>query len=62
MGKSPIIRSMVKRIKLYGKCKTLMDAERHMIFGGWLAEYKYYDMDQIVAAALETISQETEKV
>ena len=26
-----------------------------MIFGGRLGEYKYYDMDQVIAAALERV-------
>jgi UDP-galactopyranose mutase len=28
-----------------------------VIFGGRLGEYKYYDMDQVIAAALEKASQ-----
>ena len=27
--------------------------EEQVIFGGRLGEYKYYDMDQVIAAALE---------
>ena len=26
-----------------------------MVFGGRLGEYKYYDMDQVIAAALERV-------
>jgi UDP-galactopyranose mutase len=29
-----------------------------IIFGGRLAEYKYYDMDQVIAKALETANKE----
>ena len=38
---------------LYQEYKKLADAELHVIFGGRLGEYKYYDMDQVIAAALE---------
>ena len=33
--------------------KELADAESKVIFGGRLGEYKYYDMDAVVAAALD---------
>ena len=33
---------------LYQKYKAMADAERDVIFGGRLAEYKYYDMAPIV--------------
>lgn len=42
-----------KNSKLYQKYKILADAESNVIFGGRLGEYKYYDMDQVIAAALE---------
>lgn len=32
--------------------KALADKEDKVIFGGRLGEYKYYDMDQVIAAAL----------
>ena len=38
---------------LYFKYKELSDKERNIIFGGRLAEYKYYDMDAVIASALE---------
>lgn len=31
----------------------LAKSESNVIFGGRLGEYKYYDIDQVVAAALE---------
>lgn len=39
--------------KLYEKYRQLADKEKNVIFGGRLGEYKYYDMDQVVAAVLE---------
>ena len=42
-----------KNSSLYAEYKKLADAERNVIFGGRLAEYKYYDMDQVVATALD---------
>lgn len=38
---------------LYSKYRSLADNERHTIFGGRLAEYKYYDMDKIVERAFD---------
>ena len=38
---------------LYTQYKELGDAESKVIFGGRLGEYKYYDMDAVVAAALD---------
>lgn len=38
---------------LYAEYKKLADAEDKVIFGGRLGEYKYYDMDQVIAVALE---------
>lgn len=37
---------------LYSEYKKLADAEEKVIFGGRLGEYKYYDMDQVIARAL----------
>ena len=39
--------------KLYERYKALADKEDKVIFGGRLGEYKYYDMDQVIAVALE---------
>ena len=38
---------------LYEKYKALADKEEKVIFGGRLAEYRYYDMDAVVASALK---------
>ncbi len=38
--------------KIYDQYKELADKERHVIFGGRLAEYKYYDMAPIIAKVL----------
>lgn len=42
-----------KNGELYQEYKKLGDAEEKAIFGGRLGEYKYYDMDQVIAAALK---------
>lgn len=41
-----------KNSELYQKYKALAVQEKNVIFGGRLGEYKYYDMDQVIAAAL----------
>ena len=38
---------------LYAKYKALADKEENVIFGGRLAEYKYYDMAPVIGAAME---------
>lgn len=39
--------------RLYEEYRKLASAETNVIFGGRLGEYKYYDMDSVVAAALD---------
>ena len=43
--------------QLYEKYRALADAEQKVVFGGRLGEYKYYDMDQVIASALEAAAQ-----
>ena len=38
---------------LYAEYKKLADTEKDVIFGGRLAEYRYYDMDAVIASALK---------
>ncbi|MRM84612.1 UDP-galactopyranose mutase [Riemerella anatipestifer] len=45
-----------KNQAVYQKYKTLADGCKNVIFGGRLAEYKYYDMHQVVAKALEMVA------
>lgn len=41
-----------KNSALYARYAALAAKETNVIFGGRLAEYKYYDMDKVIAAAL----------
>ena len=43
---------------LYAAYKKLADAEPGVIFGGRLGEYKYYDMDKVIEAALSVAEKE----
>nr|WP_302591547.1 UDP-galactopyranose mutase [uncultured Marvinbryantia sp.] len=43
---------------LYAQYRALADEEEHVIFGGRLGEYKYYDMDAVIASALEMCEKE----
>lgn len=45
-----------KNGRLYQEYKKLGESEEKIIFGGRLGEYKYYDMDQVIAAALEKVA------
>lgn len=47
-----------KNSKLYGEYKKLAEAEKNVVFGGRLGEYKYYDMDAVIASALEMSKKE----
>ena len=40
---------------LYAKYKELAAAEGNVIFGGRLGQYKYYDMDKVIRAALDDL-------
>ena len=42
-----------KNSSLYAQYKALADREQKVTFGGRLGEYKYYDMDQVIAQALD---------
>lgn len=44
-----------KNSALYQKYKALADKEEHIIFGGRLGHYKYYDMDKVISAALDEV-------
>lgn len=47
-----------KNSALYQKYKALADKEEKVIFGGRLGEYKYYDMDRVIAVALDVTEKE----
>lgn len=47
-----------KNNELYEKYRELADREKNVLFGGRLASYQYYDMDKVIAAALELAAQE----
>ncbi|PAD94040.1 UDP-galactopyranose mutase [Shouchella clausii] len=44
--------------QIYQMYKQLAEQEQHVIFGGRLATYKYYDMHQVIGAALQTVKKE----
>lgn len=50
-----------KNQKLYGQYQQLAKKTSNIIFGGRLAEYKYYDMDKTIASALKVAKNELEK-
>lgn len=43
---------------LAAKYRELAEAEENVIFGGRLGEYRYYDMDKVILAALEAVRKE----
>ena len=46
-----------KNQELYSQYKALADNENNIIFGGRLAEYKYYDMDKVIESALNKVEE-----
>ena len=46
-----------KNSRLYESYRKMAEQEPKVIFGGRLGEYKYYDMDQVIAAALKMCEQ-----
>ena len=47
-----------KNGKLYARYRALADKEEKVLFGGRLGQYKYYDMDDVIAAALTAVKAE----
>ncbi|MCD7884462.1 MAG: UDP-galactopyranose mutase [Lachnospiraceae bacterium] len=47
-----------KNNALYEKYRELADREENVLFGGRLGSYQYYDMDKVIAAAIELARQE----
>ena len=47
-----------KNNELADKYRELAKDEKNVIFGGRLAEYKYYDMDDVIKAAFEAVERE----
>ncbi|MDP4205305.1 MAG: UDP-galactopyranose mutase [Bacteroidota bacterium] len=43
-----------KNSLLFEKYKSLAQSDSQVVFGGRLGEYKYYDMDQVIASALKS--------
>ncbi|MHC0417868.1 UDP-galactopyranose mutase, partial [Enterococcus faecalis] len=43
---------------LFRKYKEKANAQEKVIFGGRLANYQYYDMDQVFGAALKAVAKE----
>ena len=44
--------------ELYKNYAELAAAEENVIFGGRLAEYKYYDMDKVIESAFQCVEKE----
>ena len=44
-----------KNNALYARYRELADQEEHVIFGGRLGMYRYYDMHQVVKEALKCV-------
>ena len=47
-----------KNGKLYAAYKELAEQEKNVVFGGRLGEYRYYDMDAVIASALARVEKE----
>ena len=47
-----------KNQELYRKYADLAKKEKKVIFGGRLAEYRYYDMDKVIESAFACVEKE----
>ena len=47
-----------KNQDLYTKYQELAEKEEHTVFGGRLAEYKYYDMDKVILSVFRLVEKE----
>ena len=47
-----------KNSNLYNKYKELSEKDNRVIFGGRLGQYKYFDMDKVIAEALKCVENE----
>ncbi len=47
-----------KNSALYASYKQLADAQKDVVFGGRLGQYRYYDMDKVIAAALQCVAEQ----
>lgn len=50
-----------KNNELFARYRELAEKEEKVIFGGRLGNYKYYNMDQVIEAALETTGNELKR-
>lgn len=51
----------MRNSELYAKYAELADTRPDVIFGGRLGQYKYYDMDKVIRAALDTAAEELQR-
>ena len=47
-----------KNTKLYAGYLELAGKEKNVLFGGRLGQYRYYDMDKVIRAALDMVRSE----
>ena len=47
-----------KNGKLFERYRALAAQEKNVLFGGRLGQYKYYDMDDVIGAALAAVGAE----
>ena len=48
-----------KNEKIASRYRALAEKEEDVIFGGRLGEYRYYDMDKVIMAALKAVEKES---
>jgi UDP-galactopyranose mutase len=52
----------MKSNTIYDKYKVLAESQNNVIFGGRLAEYKYYDMHNVIKSALDKVKEELNEI
>ena len=47
--------------RLFSRYQEMAQKEENVIFGGRLGQYRYYDMDKVIKAALDLAEKELER-
>jgi UDP-galactopyranose mutase len=50
-----------KNTQLYEKYRDMASAQENLVMGGRLGQYRYFDMDKVIASALECVAKENER-
>jgi UDP-galactopyranose mutase len=50
-----------KNTQLYEKYRDMASEQDNLVMGGRLGQYRYFDMDKVIASALECVAKANER-